>query len=164
MRGVRGEPGSSTLDLGADSKVYRRSMTTSAPPGLRVAELAAAVGVGPDTVRYYERTGLLAPAPRTPGGYRQFPPSAVDRLRFIQGCQRLGLRLRDIGELLSIRDTGECPCEPAETLLRRRISELDAELTRLSALRTDLVRMVDTLPESPCLDPLPGSWCPPERR
>lgn len=139
-------------------------MTTSAPAGLRVAELAAAAGVGPDTVRYYERTGLLAPAPRTSSGYRTFPPSAVDRLHFIQGCQRLGLRLREIGELLSIRDTGTCPCEPAETLLRKRIDELDAELTRMSALRADLVRMVDTLPDSPCLDPVPGSWCLPEGR
>lgn len=130
--------------------------------GLRVAELAAAAGVGPDTVRYYERTGLLAPAPRTPGGYRAFPPSTVDRLRFIQGCQRLGLRLREIGELLSVRDTGECPCEPAETLLRRRIDEIDAELARLSALRAELGRMVAALPQAPCLDPEPGTWCPGE--
>lgn len=128
---------------------------------MRVAELAAAAGVAPDTVRYYERSGLLAPPPRTAGGYRTFPPSTVDRLRFIQGCQRLGLRLRDIGELLSVRDTGECPCEPAEALLRRRIAEIDAETARLAALRADLVRMVDTMPDGPCEDPEPGSWCEP---
>ena len=132
---------------------------------MRVAELAAAAGVGPDTVRYYERTGLLAPPPRTSGGYRSFPESAVERLRFIQGCQRLGLRLKEIGELLSLRDTGECPCEPAELLLRRRIAEIDAEAARLAALRADLVRMVDSLPEDgPCLDPEPGTWCAPEGR
>jgi DNA-binding transcriptional MerR regulator len=136
-------------------------MTTSAPSGLLVAELAAAAGVRPDTVRYYERSGLLDPPPRTPGGYRRFPPEAVDRLKFIQGCQRLGLRLKDIGDLLSIRDTGVCPCEPAEELLRRRIGEIDAELARLTTLRGDLVRMTDSLPTSPCLDPEPGSWCPP---
>jgi DNA-binding transcriptional MerR regulator len=128
---------------------------------MRVAELAAAAGVAPDTVRYYERTGLLAPPPRTPGGYRAFPESALDRLRFIQGCQRLGLRLKEIGELLTLRDTGECPCEPAETLLRRRIAEIDEEAARLAALRSDLVRMVDSLPDGPCLDPEPGSWCTP---
>lgn len=136
-------------------------MTTSAPAGLRVAELAAAAGVGPDTIRYYERTGLLDPPPRTSGGYRRFPPETVDRLRFIQGCQRLGLRLRDIGDLLSIRDTGVCPCEPAETLLRRRLGEIDAELARLSALRADLGDMLDALPGPPCPDPRPGTWCPP---
>lgn len=139
-------------------------MTTSAPVGLRVAELAAAVGVGSDTIRYYERTGLLPPPPRTSGGYRRFPPESVDRLRFIQGCQRLGLRLREIGELLSIRDTGECPCEPAETLLRHRIDELDQELARLNTLRGDLVRMVDALPVDPCREPMQVPWCPPERR
>jgi DNA-binding transcriptional MerR regulator len=136
-------------------------MTTSAPAGLLVAELAAAAGVGPDTIRYYERAGLLAPPPRTSGGYRRFPPETVDRLRFIQGCQRLGLRLRDIGDLLSIRDTGACPCEPAETLLRRRVAEVDAELVRLSGLRDDLGQMLDGLPDAPCPDPTPGTWCPP---
>lgn len=129
---------------------------------MRVAELAAAAGVRPDTVRYYERTGLLAPPPRTSGGYRSFPESALERLRFIQGCQRLGLRLKEIGELLSLRDTGECPCEPAEALLRRRIAEIDEETARLAALRADLVRMADSLPEDgPCLNPEPGTWCTP---
>lgn len=115
-------------------------------------------------MRYYERSGLLAPPPRTPGGYRAFPPSAVDRLRFIQGCQRLGLRLAEIGELLAVRDTGECPCEPAEMLLRRRIGEIDAEVARLTALRADLVRMVESVSDGPCQDPVPGTWCTPERR
>lgn len=102
---------------------------TSAPArGLRIAELAELVGVSTDTVRYYERAGLLPPPPRTPSGYRAYQPTAVDRLRFIQGAQRLGLRLRDIGDLLSIRDTGVCPCEPAEQLLRRRLDEVDAEM------------------------------------
>jgi DNA-binding transcriptional MerR regulator len=128
---------------------------------MRVAELAAAAGVAPDTVRYYERTGLLAPPPRTPGGYRSFPESAVERLRFIQGCQRLGLRLKDIAALLTLRDTGECPCEPAEALLRRRIAEIDEETTRLANLRADLVHMVDSVPDGPCLDPEPGNWCAP---
>ncbi|HEX2130852.1 MAG TPA: MerR family transcriptional regulator [Actinophytocola sp.] len=127
--------------------------------GFLVAELAAQAGVGTDTIRYYERTGLLAPPPRTSGGYRRFPPETVDRLRFIQGCQRLGLRLREIAELLTVRDTGECPCEPAETLLRRRMSEVDTELARLAALREDLVRMVESMPD--CREPAPGTWCPP---
>lgn len=126
---------------------------------MRVAELAAAAGVAPDTVRYYERSGLLASPPRTSGGYRAFPSSDVDRLRFIQGCQRLGLRLKEIGELLTVRDTGECPCEPAAELLRRRIAEIDAEAARLAALRADLVHMVDSVPDGPCHDPEPGTWC-----
>jgi DNA-binding transcriptional MerR regulator len=128
--------------------------------GLRVAQLARSVGVSPDAIRYYEREGLLAHPPRTAAGYRHYPPESIDRVRFIQGCQRLGLRLRDIATLLSIRDTGTCPCEPAEQLLHRRITELDAELARLTALRAELVRTVTTLPEG-CQQPDPGTWCPP---
>ena len=135
--------------------------TTVAARGLRVAELARAAGVAPDTIRYYERAGLLPPPDRTPAGYRAYDPSMLDRLRFIQGAQRLGLRLRDIRDLLAIRDTGVCPCEPAEELLRRRLAELDAELARLEALRAQLVVMVEALPSKDCPPPTPGTWCPP---
>lgn len=88
----------------------------------------------------------------------------MNRLRFIQGAQRLGLRLREIADLLAVRDTGNCPCEPAEQLLRHRITEIDAELARLTALRADLVRMADALPGNGRPDPEPGKWCPPEMR
>lgn len=99
---------------------------------MSVARLAAPVGVRPDTIRYYERAGLL--------------PAA--------------------SPLLAVRDTGSCPREPAEQLLRSRIAEVDAELARLGALRVDLVRMADALPDADCPDPVPGRWCPPgtERR
>ena len=135
--------------------------TTVAGSRLRVAELAEAVGVRPDTIRYYERVGLLPPPARTAAGYRLYDPQAIDRLRFIQGAQRLGLRLRDIAEMLAVRDTGVCPCEPAEELLRRRLAELDAEMARLTALREQMVAMVEALPSQACPPPEPGSWCPP---
>lgn len=137
------------------------SATTAATRGLRVSELAELVGVAPDTIRYYERAGLLPAPARTPAGYRAYDESAVDRLRFIQGAQRLGLRLREITDLLAIRDTGECPCEPAEQLLRRRLAELDAEMARLAELRAQIVAMADALPSPECAPPVPGTWCPP---
>ena len=84
--------------------------------------------------------------------------SVVDRLRFIQGAQRLGLKLRDIKNLLEVRDTGVCPCEPAEELLRRRLTEIDAEMARLTALREQVVAMIEALPSQNCPPPLPGSW------
>ncbi|HEX2774628.1 MAG TPA: heavy metal-responsive transcriptional regulator [Micromonosporaceae bacterium] len=130
--------------------------------GLRVTDLARAVGVAPDTIRYYERAGLLPAPARTPAGYRSYDDSAVDRLRFIQGAQRLGLRLADIRELLAVRDTGVCSCEPAEQLLRRRMAELDAELERLRALRREMSAMVEAIPSMDCPPPSPGTWCPPE--
>ncbi|HET8660622.1 MAG TPA: heavy metal-responsive transcriptional regulator [Micromonosporaceae bacterium] len=134
--------------------------TTSTRRGLRVAELAEAVGLTPDTVRYYERAGLLPPPARTPAGYRAYDAGAVDRLRFIKGAQRLGLRLRDVADLLAVRDTGVCPCEPAEQLLRRRLAELDAEMARLSALRQQMTAMIEALPSADCPPPSPGTWCP----
>ncbi|WP_264670917.1 heavy metal-responsive transcriptional regulator [Arthrobacter sp. VKM Ac-2550] len=132
-----------------------------APHALKVGELAKAVGVSTDALRYYERAGLLPPPDRSPTGYRLYPPSTADRVHFIQGCQRLGLRLAEIADLLDVRDTGRCPCEPAESLLRRRIGELDRELDRLTRLRSDLQAMADQLNGTDCPDPAPGTWCPP---
>lgn len=135
---------------------------SSATAGLRVAELAAEAGLSPDTIRYYERAGLLPPPARTPSGYRAYQRTAVERLRFIQGAQRLGLRLRDIADLLAIRDTGICPCEPAEQLLRRRLAEVDVEIARLTALREQMLAMLADLPNPDACPPMPtGTWCPP---
>jgi DNA-binding transcriptional MerR regulator len=136
--------------------------TMTAQRGLRVAELAAVVGVGADTIRYYEKVGLLLAPARTSAGYRVYEADVVDRLQFIQGSQRLGLKLRDIKDLLAVRDTGVCPCGPAEELLRRRLADLDEEMARLSALREQMVAMVEALPSQDCPPPLPGSWCPPD--
>jgi len=135
--------------------------TGAATRGLRVAELGDVVGLSPDTIRYYERAGLLPPPARTAAGYRAYDDGAIDRLKFVQGAQRLGLRLREIADLLAIRDTGTCPCEPAEQLLRRRLAEVDAELSRLTALREQMVAMIDGLPSADCPPLSPGSWCPP---
>ena len=136
-------------------------MTTTVGRGLRITELARAVGVRTDTIRYYERVGLLPPPRRTTGGYRDYDDGAVDRVHFIQGAQRLGLRLVDIGHLLAVRDTGRCPCEPAGELLRRRLADVDTELARLTALRAEMAAMADALPAADCPPPVPGTWCPP---
>jgi DNA-binding transcriptional MerR regulator len=136
-------------------------MTVTVARGLRVGELADVVGVRSDTIRYYERAGLLPPPGRTPAGYREYDAGAVDRLRFIQGAQRLGLHLADIRTLLGVRDTGTCPCEPAEQLLLRRLAEVDAEILRLTALRAEMAAMAAALPSADCPPPSPGTWCPP---
>jgi DNA-binding transcriptional MerR regulator len=127
---------------------------------LTVSALAKRVGVGPDTIRYYEKAGLLPAPVRTAADYRCYDESAVDRLRFIQGAQRLGLRLREIRTLLEVRDTGQCPCAPAEQLLRSHIAEIDREMRRLRALRAELAAMADQLPSVNCPDPAPGTWRP----
>jgi DNA-binding transcriptional MerR regulator len=128
---------------------------------LTIGQVAAQTDVAVDTVRYYERAGLLPAPARTSGEHRRYGNATLDRLLFIRGAQRLGLRLAEIRELLAVRDTGVCACEPAERLLRRHLSDLDAEMARLAALRTDLSRMLDAMAGPGCPDPVPGTWCPP---
>lgn len=134
----------------------RRSTALRSAP-----ESAKRVGVGADTIRYYEKAGLLPAPERTTADYRSYDESAVDRLQFIQGAQRLGLRLREIKTLLDVRDTGQCPCEPAEQLLRGHIADIDREMLRMRALRAELVAMADQLSGPDCPDPVPGTWRPP---
>lgn len=128
---------------------------------MTVAALARAANSSSDAVRHYERVGLLPPPPRSSDGYRRYDESAIDRLHFIQGAQRLGLRLREIRELLNIRDTGVCPCGDAGRLIRARLDEINAELTRLNSLYSTLAELVDQLPSPDCPDPSPGVWKPP---
>jgi MerR family transcriptional regulator, mercuric resistance operon regulatory protein len=131
--------------------------TTIVSAGLTVSALADRVGVRPDTIRYYERIGLLPAAARTSGDHRRWPQATIDRLRFIQGCQRLGLSLAEIRDLLAVRDTGACPCEPAGPLLARHIADLDAEITRLTELRAELTAMHNRIgPDCPDPRPAPG--------
>lgn len=122
---------------------------------LTVSTLARQVGVRPHTVRYYERAGLLPPPLRSPAGYRQYDPATADRLRFIRGAQRLGLRLREIADLLAVRDRGACPCGHAEALVRQRLGELDAEIARLADIRHELTRLAADCAAGACPD---GVW------
>jgi DNA-binding transcriptional MerR regulator len=117
---------------------------------LTVSVLADRAGVRPDTIRYYERAGLLPQPPRSPAGYRQYDEAMVDRAQFIKGAQRLGLRLREIAELLEINDHGQCPCGHTEDLVRRRVVELDAEIARLLDTRQRLVKLADDCPAASC--------------
>src|SRR5918993_2974310 len=117
---------------------------------LTVSVVADRVGLSPDAVRYYERLGLLPPPARSAGGYRLYDEAAVERLRFVKGAQRVGLRLREIGELLEVVDRGQCPCGHTDTLLRERLAEVDAELARLGALRATLARLLAERPERAC--------------
>jgi DNA-binding transcriptional MerR regulator len=130
---------------------------------LSVGQLASRAGVRADTIRYYERAGLLPRPHRTDGDHRRYGPSDLDRLLFIRGAQRLGLRLAEIRELIAVRETGTCPCEPAETLLREHVTEIDQEIARLTALRAQLTGMIGGLSDpSTCPEPVPGTWCTPE--
>ena len=135
-----------------DSKVYAAGMAA-----LTVSMLAEQTGVRADTIRYYDRVGLLPPAARSPAGYRHYDQATAERVRFIKGAQRFGLRLREIAELLAVRDRGACPCGHAEALVRRRLAEIDAEIARLAEVRGELARLATACAADPCPDP-DGAW------
>jgi DNA-binding transcriptional MerR regulator len=129
---------------------------------LTVSALADQAGLSADTVRYYERVGLLPEPARSAAGYRLYDQAAVGRLRLIKGAQRAGLRLREIGELLQVADRGQCPCGHTEILLRQRLAEVRAELERLRALETELVRLLERHPDPACQETVTAAaawWC-----
>ena len=115
---------------------------------LTVSKLAEQAGTSADTVRYYERIGLLPETERSASGYRLYGDEAVERLRFIKQAQRFGLRLEAIGELLDVRRRGLCPCGHTRRMLEDRVAELDEEMSSLARLRADIAAMIDELPEA----------------
>ncbi len=101
---------------------------------IRIGELARASGLTPDTLRYYERLGLLAPAYRTSGNFRTYESGTLDRLRFIKIAQTHGLALREIGELLGSRDRGgRAKCRRVRDVLSHRLAELEQKRQELEA-------------------------------
>jgi DNA-binding transcriptional MerR regulator len=117
---------------------------------------AATLGLTADTLRYYERLGLLPPPPRSASGYRLYSEEMADRLNFICGAKRMGLRLADIKELLDIRDRGQCPCGHTQGLVERRLSEVETEMRQLAAVRAQLLALKKRNEE--CVDAAVGDW------
>lgn len=109
-----------------------------------------------DTLRYYERVGLLQPTARSAGGYRLYDDEVAERLRFIRRAQRLGLRLADIKEVLDVQDRGLCPCGHTRTLLDQRIAAVDSELLALAATRQRLLALKER--NDRCRDASSSAW------
>lgn len=86
-----------------------------------IGKVAAMAGVSVQTVRYYERLGLLPPAQRTESGYRVYSAHSAERLRFIGQAQAVGLRLDEIREILRIKYVGQSPCDCVRGLLERKL-------------------------------------------
>lgn len=107
---------------------------------LRIGELARLATTSADTLRYYERVGLLPPAPRTPAGYRLYDPSTAERVAFIRKAQALGLSLEQIRDVLRIAADGTPPCEHVRATLQRRLHEVDARIEEMESLRVTLRR------------------------
>jgi DNA-binding transcriptional MerR regulator len=106
---------------------------------LRIGEVAASSGLSVDALRYYERVGLLQRQARTAGGFRAYGPDTIERLSFIRQAQMLGLRLKDVRELLSATGhPGRRGCEEVRSLLISRLTDVEKQLTELKAFRRTL--------------------------
>ena len=109
-------------------------------PPFTIARLAAAAGVGVETVRFYQKKGLL-PVPASAGAVRHYDDADVQRLRFIRAAQRAGFSLKEIAELLSL-DAGHDRTR-VQALTRARLAALDAEMAELTAARTALAGLLE---------------------
>lgn len=112
---------------------------------LSIGRLAQAAGVGIETIRYYQRRGLLTVPPRPLGGQRRYPDNAIKRVRFIKRAQALGFTLDEIAALLAL-DRARA-CAPTRALAARKRAVLEhkiADLTALHAALGDLIRQCDT--------------------
>ncbi len=105
---------------------------------LSPTELAARAGVSTDTLRHYERKGLLDLPARTKGGYRRYPPEALPRVLLIRRALRVGFSLRELGNVLRERARGEAPCRRVRTLVSDRLAAADREIEALQALKKEL--------------------------
>lgn len=129
-----------------------------------IGALADATGLSAKTLRYWEAEGLLHEAARTDGGYRDYPDNTVDRVAFIRHAQAAGLTVRQIGEIVAIRDGGHAPCGHAADLVHERLTEVEARLQDLEQTRTALRALRGRLRALDPADCDPPLSAPPLRR
>ncbi|OBS08678.1 Hg(II)-responsive transcriptional regulator [Acidihalobacter prosperus] len=111
------------------------------PVSLTIGGFAQAAGVGVETIRFYQRKGLLPEPPRPPGGTRRYGEADVARLKFIKSAQRLGFNLDEIGHLLRLDDGTHC--EEAAALARERLHDVRERLQDLMRMEAALAGLVE---------------------
>lgn len=107
---------------------------------LRVGSIAKKVGVGVQTLHYYERIGLLPKPTRSEANYRLYPPSALRRVQFIKKAQAIGFSLAEIKEILELKSHGRAPCRKVAELGERHLRDIDARLVQLRRYRSAVAR------------------------
>lgn len=108
---------------------------------MRIGELAARAGVSVQTVRYYEKRGLMPSATRLASGYREFDDGAIDRLLFVRRAQELGFTLNEIGELLSLRQDEETTADDVKRRALAKVTDIDEKMRDLRRIRHALVHL-----------------------
>ena len=122
---------------------------------LTINKVAKAADIGVETVRFYERQGLIAQPPRRQSGYRQYPPDTIRRLRFIRRAKDLGFTLKEIGELLDLRVDPTRSCTDVRALAKAKMADIEAKMLDLARIQAALTELVRT-----CRGKGPTSACP----
>lgn len=122
---------------------------------LTIGQVARAANVHVETLRYYERRGLVPKPPRSPSLYRYYPEDTVPRVQFVKHAQELGFSLLEIRDLLSLRAAPKARCADVKRRTATKIEEIEAKIRALQAMRRALRRLV-----SQCDGELPASACP----
>lgn len=126
------------------SQTTSQTIVSRTGRSLTIGRLATEAGVGIDTVRYYERAGLLPPPPRRASGYREYPADAVARLRFIRRAKELGFTLVEIGELLQL--SGRGGVAEIRAAARHKLDVVEHKLAELQRVRDALHTLTEACP------------------
>ncbi len=122
---------------------------------LKIGTVAKQAGVGIETIRYYEREGLIPSPPRRESGYREFPPSVVKRIKFIRHAKELGFSLAEIQELLSLRVDPDATQLQVREKTQAKIDEIEVKIHALERMKSTLHSLLDA-----CQGDGPASVCP----
>jgi MerR family mercuric resistance operon transcriptional regulator len=109
---------------------------------MKIGKVAERSGCHPETVRYYERIGLLPAPPRTAGGYRDYRPADADRLRFISRGRELGFSLEEIRSLLGLAEDDGLSCQDVDRLARGHLLDIRNRLNDLQRMASELERVI----------------------
>ena len=105
---------------------------------MKIGDLARSTGTPVDTIRYYEKAGLMPAPPRTAGNYRAYGPAHAERLAFVRHCRTLNLSLDEIRALLALRDAPQADCGPANAVIDAHQAQVQARLRALRQLQRQL--------------------------
>ena len=106
-----------------------------------IGAIAKQCGVGVETIRFYERRGLVPQPPRPETGFRRYPPDAIKRIRFIQRSKALGFSLREIRELLSLRVDSATTCDQVKRRAEAKIADIEKKVRTLREMKRALAKM-----------------------
>lgn len=110
---------------------------------MRAGELARLTGVSTDTLRHYERLGLLPNPPRTSGGYRDYLPHSLERVRLIRRALSVGFSLPELTTILRMRDGGQPPCHRVQAIAESKLQQVKQQIKDLSEMRDQLDALLE---------------------